>query len=147
MKNKKCKIFKKLRFFFKRVSPWFQSTIGHFSIFFFFQTLQARNMRFTILQNEKMPFQSIETKLLKVEKLRINLIGQTMVLIKNSLCFHFLIVGLMGQENVFTIFQNQKTPFQSIKNKSSKSRKIEMFLKGLVRSFSLKLAIFPYIFF
>ena len=70
-----------------------------------------------------------------------------MVLIKNLLCFHFFIVGLMGQENVFTIFQNQKTPFQSIKNKSSKSRKIEIFPKGLVRSFSLKLAIFPHIFF
>ena len=34
-----------------------------------------------------------------------------------------------------TIFQNEKTPFQAIKTRSSKSRKIDIFPKGLTRGF------------
>ena len=47
----------------------------------------------------------------------------------------------------FTIFQNQKTPFQTIKTQSSKIRKIDIFSKGLTQSFSPKMAIFPTLFF
>ena len=43
----------------------------------------------------------------------------------------------------FTIFQNEKTPFLAIKTKSSKSRKIEVFPKGLTRGFGPNMAIFP----
>ena len=42
----------------------------------------------------------------------------------------------------FMIFQKEKTPFQGIKTKSLKSRKIDNFPKGLVHYFGLKLAIF-----
>ena len=42
----------------------------------------------------------------------------------------------------FTILQNEKMPFKAIKTKSSKSRKIEIFAKGLVHGFGPKLAIF-----
>ena len=42
----------------------------------------------------------------------------------------------------FTIFQNEKTPFQAIKTRSSKSRKIEIFPKNLVHGFGRKLEIF-----
>ena len=41
------------------------------------------------------------------------------------------------------IFQNEKTPFQAIKTRSSESRKIDIFPKGLVHGFGPKLAIFP----
>ena len=47
----------------------------------------------------------------------------------------------------FTIFQNEKTPFQPIKKRSSKSRKIEIFPKGLTHGFGQKMAIFPCLFF
>ena len=43
----------------------------------------------------------------------------------------------------FTIFQNEKTPFQSIKTSSSKSGKIAIFPKGLVHGLGQKLTIFP----
>ena len=43
----------------------------------------------------------------------------------------------------FAIFQNEKTPFQTIKIKSSKSSKIDIFPKGLTHAFSSKMAIFP----
>ena len=42
----------------------------------------------------------------------------------------------------FTIFQNETTPFQPIKTTTSKSRKIDIFPKGLTHGFGLKMAIF-----
>ena len=47
----------------------------------------------------------------------------------------------------FTIFQNEKTPFKAIKTRSSKSRKIEIFPKGLTHGFGPKMATFPTFFF
>ena len=47
----------------------------------------------------------------------------------------------------FTIFQNQKKPFQAIKTKSSQSRKIDIFQKRLTHGFGPKKAIFPTFFF
>ena len=47
----------------------------------------------------------------------------------------------------FTIFQNKKTPFQAIKTRSSKSRKIDVFPKGLTHGFGPKMAIFQTFFF
>ena len=48
----------------------------------------------------------------------------------------------------FTIFQNEKTPFQAIKQRSSKSKKkIDIFPKGLTHSFGPKMAIVPTFFF
>ena len=43
----------------------------------------------------------------------------------------------------FTIFYKEKTPFQAIKTRSSKSPKIDIFLKGLTHSFGPEMAIFP----
>ena len=42
-----------------------------------------------------------------------------------------------------TIFQNEKTPFQPIKTRSLKSRKIVIILKSLTHGFCRKMAIFP----
>ena len=47
----------------------------------------------------------------------------------------------------FTIFQNEKPFVQPIKTKRSKSRKIEIFPKGLTHAFGRKMAIFPCLFF
>ena len=46
-----------------------------------------------------------------------------------------------------TIFQNEKMPCQAIKTSISKSRKIDIFRKGLTRGFGTKMAIFPSFFF
>ena len=47
----------------------------------------------------------------------------------------------------FTIFQNEKTPFQAIKTRISKTRKIQIFSKGLTHGFGPKMAIFATFFF
>ena len=43
----------------------------------------------------------------------------------------------------FTIFYNEKAPFKAIKTRRSKSRKIDIFPKGLTHGFGPKMAIFP----
>ena len=45
------------------------------------------------------------------------------------------------------IFKNEKTPFLAIKTRSSKSRKIDIFLNELTHGFGLKMTIFPTFFF
>ena len=66
-----------------------------------------------------------------------------MVLIKKQPFFHVFFYVILDRKMCFTIFQNEKTPFQPIKKRSSKSRKIEIFPKGLTHGFGQKTAIFP----
>ena len=59
----------------------------------------------------------------------------------------FFVQAIQATKMSLTIFQNEKTPFQAIKTKSSKSRKIYIFfLKGLTHVFGPKMAIFPIFF-
>ena len=55
--------------------------------------------------------------------------------------------AIQARKMSFTIFQNEKTPFQAIKTRSSKSPKIDIFPKGLTHGFRSKMAIFPTFFF
>ena len=59
----------------------------------------------------------------------------------------FSFSALYSRKIFFTIFQNEKPPFQAIKTRRSKSRKIEIFPKGLTLGFGQKIAIFPAFFF
>ena len=56
--------------------------------------------------------------------------------------FPSFFLGNIGQENMFYDIPNEKTPVQAIKTRSSKSKKIEIFPKGLTQGFSRKMAIF-----
>ena len=51
--------------------------------------------------------------------------------------------AIQAKKMSFMIFQNEKTPFQAIKTRSSKSRKIDIFPKGLTHGFGPNMAIFP----
>ena len=53
----------------------------------------------------------------------------------------------IGQENVFYDILERKTPSEAIKTRSPKSRKIDIFPKGLTPGFGSKMAIFQTIFF
>ena len=114
---------------------------------FFFKAIQARKMCFTIFQNEKTVFQALKQEVQNVEKLRFFQRGQSLVFGQNWLFFHVLFKDIQARQMCFTIFQNEKTVFQALKTRSSKSRKIEIFSKGLVQGFGPKLAIFPCIYF
>ena len=101
-------------------------------------------MSFTIFQNEKPPFQAIKTTNSKRRNIEIfpkgltHGFGPKMVIL--ATCFF---QAIQGRKMSFTIFQNEKTPFQAIKTRSSKSRKIAIFPKGLTHGFDPKMEIFP----
>ena len=61
--------------------------------------------------------------------------------------FQFFFQAIQARKMSFMIFQNEKTPFYAIKTRSSKSRKIDIFPKGLTHGFGPKMAIFPTFFF
>ena len=62
-----------------------------------------------------------------------------MVLVKNWQFFLFLILGKIGQENVFYDVLERKNAFPGIKNKKFKKSRKWNFPKGLVRGFGPKL--------
>ena len=114
----------------------------------FLKAIQARKMSFTMFQNEKTPFQAIKTTSLKCRKIdifpkRLN----PWFWSKNGHFSKFFFQTIQATKMSFTIFQNEKTPFQAIKTRSSKSRKVHIFPKGLTHGFGPKMAIFPSFFF
>ena len=67
---------------------------------------------------------------------------------KNDLFGNFFFFQAKQERKMcFAIFQNEKTPFQAIKTRSSKSRNIDIFPKGLFHGFGPKISIFPTFFF
>ena len=125
-KNKKFRKVEKLTFFQRR-NPWFRSKNGQFSTFIF-QEIKTRKMSFTIFQNEKTPCQTIKIESLKSRKIDIfpkglsHCFGPKMAIFPT-----FIFQAMQVRKMSFTIFQNEKTPFQTIKTKSSKSPKMAIF--------------------
>ena len=110
---------------------------------FFFQAIQARKISFMIFQNEKTPFQAIKTRSSKGRKIDIFPKGvNPWFWSKNGHFFNFVFQAIQARKLSFIIFQRQKTPFEGIKTRSSKSRNIDIFPKGLTYGFSPKMAIF-----
>ena len=133
-KNSKKKIqkFKKIGIFFKAGNPWFQSQIGHFSIFFFLGNRAQENVFYDI-QDRKNAFLDYKNQKFK----------------KSKNCFWlnychssiFLFLGNTCQENVFYNILERKNTL--LKNSSLKSQRIKIFPNGLNHGFVKKVAIFP----
>ena len=109
----------------------------------FFQAIQALKKCITTFQNEKTPFYAIKTRSSKSRKIDIFPKGLTHGFgLKNGHFSTFSFEVIQARKMSFTIFQNEKTPFQAIKKKSSKSQKIDIFPNGLTHGFGPKMAIF-----
>ena len=106
-------------------------------------------MSFTVFQNEKTPFQSLKTRSSKSHKIDIFPQGYTHGFSPKMAIFptFFFLRQQRPQKCLLRISRTQKRPFQAIKTKSSKSRKIYIFQKGLPHGFGPKMAIFPTFFF
>ena len=100
-------------------------------------------MSFTIFQKEKTPFQAIKTRSSKSRKIDFFSIGLTHGCGQIFSIFPSFFQAKQARKMCFTLFQNEKKPFQALKTRSSKSRKIDIFPKGLTHGFSPKMAIFP----
>ena len=66
---------------------------------------------------------------------------------KNGHSFNFFCLGNIGQENLFHGFLERENAILGYKKTGSKSRKIDIFPKGLTHRFGPKMAIFPTFFF
>ena len=121
-----------------RIWPFFQ---------LFFQAIQARKISFTILQNEKTPFQAIKTRSSTSRKIDVFPKGLTHGFAPDMVIFSIFFQAIQVSKISFTILQIEKTPFQAIKTRNSKSRKIDNFPKGLTHGFGPNMAIFPIFFF
>ena len=70
-----------------------------------------------------------------------------MVFVQKWPFFQLSLLGNIGHENVFYVIVERKIPFEAIKTRSSRSRKIDIFPRGLTHGFCPKMAIFPNFFF
>ena len=66
-----------------------------------------------------------------------------MVLVQKWPFFQLFFLGNIGQENIFYDILERKNAFLAYEKRSSKSRKIDIFPKGLTHGFGLKMAVFP----
>ena len=140
-KNLKIDIFPKL------LTHGFCLKMARFSTFVFY-VIQARKMSFTLFQNEKIAFQAIKTRKSKSPKIDIFPKGLTHGFGLKMVVFPtFIFYVIQGKKMSFKIFQKEKTPFQAIKTRSSKSRKIVIFPNVLTHGFGLKMALFSTFFF
>ena len=98
---------------------------------FFFQAIEARIMSFTIFYSEKTPFQAIKTRNAKRRKIDIFPQRLTHGFPPKWRFFQHLFQAIQARKMSFTIFESKKTPFQSIKTTSSKSRKSDIFSQGV----------------
>ena len=118
-------------------TPFFMVLVKNWLFFknLFFQAIQARKMSLTIFKNDKTPFQAIKTR--KLKSLKINIFPKGLThgfCTKLAIFFNFFFQAIQPRKMSFTIFQNEKTPFQAIKT-SSKRRKIDIFTKGFAHGF------------
>ena len=131
--------------FSKWLTHGFDPKMAYFPTFFF-QAIQATKMSFTIIQNEKTPFQSIQTRTLKSPKIVIFPNGLTHGFRPKITIFPTLFFQpIEARKMSFTIFQNEKRPFQTMKRRISKTRQIDIF--PFFHGFGPKMAIFPTFFF
>ena len=96
----------------------------------FFQAIQARKMCFTILQNEKTPFQAIKKNFKKLKNCHFSKRINTWFLDKNGHFCNFFFLSKIGQENVFYDILEQKKAFLGFKNEKLKNSKIAFCQRG-----------------
>ena len=132
----------KIDIFPNRFIHGFAPNVAIFQLFL--QPILVRKMLFTILQNEKTPFQATKTGSSKSRRFDIFPKGLIHGFSPNVAIFPtFFLQGIEVTKTSFTIFQNEKTPLQAIKTRSSRSRKIDIFPKGLSHGFGPNVAMFP----
>ena len=105
----------------------------------FFLANQAKKMSFTIFQSEKTPFYAVKTTSSKSQKFVIFLKGLTHFFVPKMAIFPtFLFQANSGRKMSFTIFYNEVTPFQAMKRRTLKRRKINSFPERITHGFGSK---------
>ena len=120
---------------------------GHFCSFFFVGNMGQENVLYIILE-QKNAYVRQKNKKFKKSKIWHFYKGvNPWVWSKNGHFFNFILLGSVGQEDMFYVILERKNAFLGYKNKNYKKLKIAIFLKGLSHGFWTKMAIFPTSFF
>ena len=140
-KNKKFKS-RKIDIFPKGLTHGFGPKMAIFPTFFL-GNIGQENVFYDILEREN-AFLGYKNKKFKKSKTwhfstGVNSWFQS----KNGHFSYFFFQAIQDRKMTFTIFQVEKTPFQTIKTRTSNSPKNDIFSKGLTDGFSLKMAISP----
>ena len=114
----------------------------------FFTQYRPGKVLLRYFRTKKNPFQAMKTRSSKSRKFDIFPKGLTHGFCQEIAIFPtFFFQAIQSRKMSFAIFQNEKTPFQTIKTKSSKRLKIDNFPKELTHGFRPKMAIFSKFFF
>ena len=114
---------------------------------FFFYAIQAKEIFFAILSNEKTPLQPIKTRSSRSQKIDIFPKGLTHGFGPKMAIFPTFFLGNIGQENAFYDILERKNDFLRHKTRTSKSPKIEIFPRALTHGFGQKNFHFSKVFF
>ena len=115
---------------------------------FFLGNIGQENVFYDIIQQKKLLSRLQKPKLPKEAKIDIFPKGLTHGFNQKMAFFQpFLFSAIQFRKMSFTIFQNGKTTFYTIKTRSSRSREIHIFSKGLTHGFGPIMVIFLSLFF
>ena len=115
-------------FFPKGLTHGFVPKMTIFPSFFFLGNIGQDNVFYNILERKKVFLGYKIEEVQKVEKLTFFQRGGFSP--KMAIFRTFFLKIIQTKKMSFIIFQNEKTPFQAIKTRSSKSRKLTLFQRG-----------------
>ena len=120
---------------------------GHFFNFFFLGNICMKNIFYDILER-KNDFLGYKNKKIKQSKnCHFSKGVNPWFWYKNGDFFNLFLLGNIGHEKEFYNILDWENAFLGYKKRSSKSRKIAIFPKGLTHCFGPKIAIYPTSFF
>ena len=129
-KNKKFNKSKNWHFS-KGVNPWFWSTNGHFSNFFFCRNIGQENVFYDILKRKNAFLGYKNKKFKKSKNWHFSKGVNPWFWSKNGHFSNFFFLGKIRQENVFYDILERKRAFLGYKNKKFKKSKNSYYSKGV----------------
>ena len=133
-KNKKFKKSKKF-LFLQRVNPWFWSKNGHFSNFFFVGKRDKEKSFYDILEWKTVFLRYKNKKFKKSKNCHFSKGVNQWFWSKNGYFFKFFLLGQYKAGKCVLRYSRMKNAFLGFKKDSLKSRKIDIFPKGLTQGF------------
>ena len=124
--------------------PWFWSKNGHFSNFFILVNICQKNVFYDFLKRKNAFLGYKNKKLKKTKNSHFSKGVNPQFWCKNGDLSNFFFQEIYGRKMSFTIFYNEKTPFQAIETRSLKTRKIDIFPNGLTHGFGQKYPFFKF---
>ena len=120
----------------------FVQKLPFFQLFFFLGNIGQENVFYDILERKNACL-GYETGSLKSPKVDIFPKGLTHGFhSKMAIFFSLFFQAIQYRKMSFMIFQQEKRPFQAVKTRSLKSRKVDIFRKRLTHGFFSNMAIF-----